>query len=92
MYRRPDQASLHREDTAKASGRRQYEQQVSVFEIKKTDQGGSLPVRWTIPWLIMSPQEIANLRGFSKLKEGRDWKFELQLTKYGNLLSVNYDT
>ncbi len=40
----------------------------------------------------MNPLEIANLRGFSKLKEGREWEFELQLTKYGNLLSVNYDT
>ena len=40
----------------------------------------------------MSLQEIANLRGFSKLKEGRDWDFELQLTEYGNLLSVNCDT
>ena len=63
-----------------------------MFEIKKTDQGGSLPVRWTIPWLIMNPQEIVNLRGFSKLKEGRDWRFELELTKNGNLLSVKRDT
>ena len=63
-----------------------------MFEIKKTDQGGSLSVQWTIPGLIMSPQEIANLRGFSKLKEGRDWEFEWELTKNGNLLSVKHDT
>ena len=40
----------------------------------------------------MSPQEIVNLMGFSKLKESGDREFELQLTKYGNLLSVNRDT
>ena len=27
-----------------------------------------------------------------KLKEGRDWEFEWELTKNGNLLSVKHDT